>query len=88
MWEERLLVKAEAKKLLNTSAFYSSVATSLLVLLIGGYNFFDILFLTDIPVEALLVILCVPYQVKWVDLGWMSGAYQSKSIIPPAQLTG
>lgn len=71
MWEERLLVKAEAKKLLDTSAFYSSVATSLLVLLIGGYNFFDILFLADIPVEALPVILCVPSQVKWVDLGWM-----------------
>ncbi|KAK4806259.1 LOW QUALITY PROTEIN: hypothetical protein QYF61_013403 [Mycteria americana] len=30
----------------------------------GGYTFFDLPFLVDIPVEALLVILCVPCQVQ------------------------
>ncbi|KAK4811032.1 hypothetical protein QYF61_015736 [Mycteria americana] len=50
VWEERLPVKTEAKKLLSTSAFSSSVVTSLPVVFISG--------------EALLVILCIPCQVQ------------------------
>jgi len=57
-------VKTEVKVSLNTSAFSSPVVTSLLVLLIRGYAFFDFPFLDDIPVEVLLVILCIPCQVQ------------------------
>ncbi|KAK4829123.1 hypothetical protein QYF61_002161 [Mycteria americana] len=39
VWEERSPVKTEAKKLLSTSAFSSSVVTSLPVLFIGGKPF-------------------------------------------------
>ncbi|KAK4816375.1 hypothetical protein QYF61_016279 [Mycteria americana] len=63
VWEERLPVKTEAKKLLSTSAFSSSNVTSLPVVFIRGYAFFDLPFLTDIPVEA-LIILCIPGQVQ------------------------
>ncbi|KAK4828813.1 hypothetical protein QYF61_000870 [Mycteria americana] len=50
VWEERLPEKTEAKKLLSTSAFSSSVVNSFPVLLIKE--------------EALLIILCIPCQVQ------------------------
>ncbi|KAK4806893.1 hypothetical protein QYF61_012614 [Mycteria americana] len=65
VWEERLPLKTEAKKLLSTSAFSLSVVTSLPVLLVrGGYAFFDLPFLADLPIEPLIIILCVPCQVQ------------------------
>jgi len=51
--------------LLSISAFSLSIVTSLPVLIIEGwYAFFDLCFLADLTVEALLIILCVPCQVQ------------------------
>ncbi|KAK4807109.1 hypothetical protein QYF61_018450 [Mycteria americana] len=50
VWEERLPLKTEAKNLLSTSAFSSSVVTSLPVVFIRG--------------EALLIILSIPCQAQ------------------------
>jgi len=64
---QRFPVTTEAKKLLSTSAFSSSVDRRLPFLLIrgvGGYALFNLPFLADIPVEALLVILSIPCKVQ------------------------
>jgi len=61
---ERLPIKTEVKKLLSTLAFSSSVDTRLLFLLIrGSILYLNLPFLADIPVEALLVIPCIPCQI-------------------------
>jgi len=57
-------VKTEAKMLQSISAFSMSIVTSLPVLFIEGYTFFDLPFLVDMPVEALIIILCVPCHVQ------------------------
>ena len=57
-------MKTEAKKLLSTSAFSSSTVTGFPVVFNGGVHFFDLPFLADLPVEALIVILCIPCQVQ------------------------
>jgi len=57
-------VKIEAKKL-STSAFLLFVDSKLLYLFSGErYILFNLPFLVDGPVEALLVILCIPCQIR------------------------
>lgn len=57
VWEERLPVKTEVKKLLSTSAFSSAIVTRLMVGFIREWAFSDPCFLSDIAVEAFLCIL-------------------------------
>ena len=60
------------KKLLSTSAFSLSVETRSPFLFIGGNAFFNLPFLADVPVEALLNILCIPCQVQLLSAPWPS----------------
>jgi len=61
--EEQLPVKTEARMLLSTSYFSLSIVTSLpLFLTSGGYAFLDIPFLTDMPLEAFLPLLCASFH--------------------------
>lgn len=57
VWEERFPLKTEAKKLLETSPFSSSVATSLPNFFFREYTFFYRPFLVNMLVEALLLFL-------------------------------
>ena len=52
---EQSPVKTEEKDLLNTSAAFLSVVSSLPVLLSGGYALLDFPFLVDVPIGAFLV---------------------------------
>lgn len=55
--------KTEGKWLSSSSAFSLSTVSNILVVFIGSISVsFDLLFLADIPVEA-LVIFCIPCQV-------------------------
>lgn len=63
VWEKRLPVKTEAKKLLSYSSISLSVVTNFRTLFNWGYTFFNLFFLDDIPLEAHLVILCILCQV-------------------------
>ena len=53
------------KKLVSTSAFSFSVATSLPVSLTMGYALLDFCFLVEVPIEAFLILSGIPSQVQY-----------------------
>lgn len=62
IWEEWLLVKTEAKKLVCTSVFSMLVVTSSHLIYQREYIFFNLSFLANILLEVL--ILCIPCQIQ------------------------
>jgi len=64
VWEERLPVKTEAKNVVEYLSLllvrcYQSCS-------LGGYTFFNLPLLVDIPVEALIIILSILCQI-WLQ---------------------
>lgn len=65
VWKDKLPLKTEAEKLLSTPTFSLSIVTGFPALFIKRVcTLLHLHFLVNTLVEALLVILCVPFQVQ------------------------